>query len=309
MRLNHWHCELFLMCIVWLSSGANPGVLCADPPHTEAPFDNAQARQHQAAWARHLKTDVEWANSLGMKLVVIPPGKFTMGSQESEEIRDDNEDQVQVTLTHSFWLGKHEVRQSEWQQIMGTQPWQGAENGRDGDQYPATSVTWEDAREFCRKLTHRERHAGRLASGWVYELPTEAQWEYACRAGTTTAYSFGANDADLGDFAWFERNAQAIDEKYAHQPGQKKPNPWGLHDMHGNVWEWCRDKYSDTLPGGRDPEVTERGSLRVVRGGSWSLNYWFCRSAYRNWMSPDFELTNLGFRVAVVRAETVKPEP
>lgn len=309
MRLDKTICSRTIVCACLLTLVFRQGVLRADPPHAEMPFDGAQAKKHQEDWARHVKTEVEWANSIGMKLVLIPPGRFTMGSPQEENVRDDNEDQVQVTLSHSYWMGKHETTQGEWHKIMGTRPWREVKDGKIGDHYPATSVTWDDAREFCRKLTHRERQAGRLIAGWIYELPTEAQWEYACRAGTTTPFSFGSDDRNLGEYAWFEKNAFEAGEKYAHAVGQKKPNPWGLHDIHGNVWEWCRDRYADALPGGRDPEVTERGFLRVVRGGGWGLNHWFCRSAYRNWMSPDFELANLGFRVVLVRAHTVKPEP
>ena len=138
---------------------------------------------------------------------------------------------------------------------------------------------------------------------WEYRLPTEAQWEYACRAGTTTKYSFGDDASKLGDYAWFVDNAKNTDEAYAREVGQKLPNAWNLHDMHGNLWEWCVDWYQSDLPGGRDPEVAEEGSssARVDRGGSWRVSAEVCESAYRDFSSPDFRYFNLGFRVAAVQ--------
>ena len=157
---------------------------------------------------------------------------------------------------------------------------------------PATFVSWEDAVDFCRKLTEQEHQSGRLPETWEYRLPTEAQWEYACRAGTTSRYSFGEEESELDHYAWFDENAWDQDEQYAHPVGRKQPNPWGLFDMHGNVWEWCRDWYADKLPGGRDPEVTRKGSYRVFRGGCWYFSAGFCRSANRSRGSPSFR----GFR-------------
>jgi formylglycine-generating enzyme required for sulfatase activity len=155
-----------------------------------------------------------------------------------------------------------------------TKPW--VEHGntdlyRAGASYPAVYINHTDAMAFCEKLTELERAAGRLPVGWSYTLPTEAQWEYAGRAGTKTKYSLGDDDATLGDYAWFDKNAYDIDEAYAHLVGKKKPNPWKLRDMHGNVWEWCsdwKDKDYKTSPG-RDPRGPVEGSHRVFRGGSW----------------------------------------
>ncbi|MFV0443280.1 MAG: formylglycine-generating enzyme family protein [Planctomycetaceae bacterium] len=150
-----------------------------------------------------------------------------------------------------------------------------------------TYVSWEDASEFCRKLTASERAAGRLPSGWSYTLPTEAQWEYACRAGTTGPYN-GDGTGVLSDYAWYDSNADDVGEKYAHPVGQKKANRWGLLDMHGNVWEWCQDWYGEKLPGGRDPLLSSGGSYRVYRGGSWDYSAWGCRSANRGGLGPSW---------------------
>ena len=193
------------------------------------------------------------SNGLNTPLVWIPPGDFTMGSPKDEKDRSDDENQVQVTLTKGFWLGQHEVTQAEWQRVMQTTPWSGNEDVKEGDDYPATFVSWDDAMKFCEKLTEQERSAGRLPSDWQYTLPTEAQWEYACRAGTKSRFSFGDDESDLGEYAWYGKNAGDIGEKYAHRVAQKKANPWGLYDMHGNVWEWCRDVYAYELPGRRRP--------------------------------------------------------
>ena len=164
-----------------------------------------------------------------------------MGSPKDETNRFDDEEQVAVTLTQPFGLGKYEVTQGQWKSVMGTEPWEGQSSVQIGEDNPATYVSWDDATEFCKKLTQRE------STGEEYRLPTEAEWEYACRAGTTTAYSFGDDEKQLGEYAWFNGNALDVDEKYAHAVGLKKPNPWGLHDMHGNVAEWCSDWYDEKL--------------------------------------------------------------
>ena len=234
-----------------------------------------------------------------------PPGSFKMGSPTTEADRSTNENQTDVTLSHGFWMQQHEVTQGLWKSVMNSEPW--VEDGdedyyRSGPEYPAVCVWWDDALEFCKRLTTAERSAGRLAAEEQYTLPTEAQWEYACRAGTKTTYSFGNDASQLGDYAWYDANARDIGEKYAHIIGQKRANPWKLHDMHGNVCEMCQDLYEDTLPGGRDPLVqSSKGAdraNRVSRGGSWNFNPARVRSAYRSRSTSDYGYFFLGFRLA-----------
>jgi len=212
-------------------------------------------------------------------------GYFRMGEGEG----------VSVTLTKPFELGKTEVTQGQWKSVMGTEPWLNQFGVQIGEDNPATYVDWNDATAFCQKLTVIEHKTGKLKADEEYRLPTEAQWEYACRAGTTTTYSFGDDESKLGEYAWLDE-----DEKYAHKVGMKKPNPWGLHDMHGNVFEWCEDWYAEKLSGGTDPVVTEEGSYRVIRGGSWDNNASNCRSANRSYYYPASRSNCLGFRIVRV---------
>ena len=241
-------------------------------------------------------------NSIGMVLVPIPAGEFMMGSrlpaaEVAKRFNDDAEffknehPRHRVTLTKSFHLGRTEVTQGQWEAVMGTTPWKGKPFFKEGDDYPATYVSWEDAVEFCRKLSETE--------GVEYRLPMDAEWEYACRAGTTTAYSFGDDESQLDEYAWIKENTYNVGgEAYAHTVGQKKPNPWGLYDMHGNVWEWCQD-WSGEYPSGdvTDPAGPDSGSDRVIRGSGWGLNAWHCRSAIRYRGSPSNRGDSLGFRV------------
>ena len=192
-------------------------------------------------------------------------------------------------------MGKYEVTQSEWKQLMATEPWKGQDSAKEGADFPATFISWDAATDFCRELTVQEREAGRLSIDWNYVLPTEAQWEHACRAGTDSKFGFGDDESNLGECAWFKDNS----ENCAHQVGQKLPNAWGLHDMHGNALEWCRDVYLEMLPGGVDPEVTSGSLYRVYRGGGWFIDAPGCRSAFRLWDSPSDQSLGYGFRVAL----------
>ena len=191
-------------------------------------------------------------NSLGMQMLWCPPGVFTMGSPEDEEGRYEDETQVQVQITKGFWMARTLVTQGQWQSLMGANPsyFQGAK-------LPVEQVSWEDAQDFIIKLNDMEN----LPSGYHYALPTEAQWEYACRAGEKGPYSGGS----LDEVAWYDETSGSK----THEVGQKKANAWGLYDMHGNVSEWCADWYEDTLKGGTDPTGPSSGGLRVFRGGSW----------------------------------------
>ncbi len=249
----------------------------------------------------------------GIKFRWCPAGTFFMGSPATETGHNANEDTVQVTLTSGFWLGETEVTQGQWKSLMQSEPWKGKQYVKEGPDYAASYISHGDAgngeleadsaSQFCRRLTEQERKAGRLPVGWKYALPTEAQWEYSCRAGTATKYSFGDNDESLNDYAWWGAwagDGNAKTEQYAHLVGLKLPNAWGMRDMHGNVWEWCGDRYGEKLSGGRDPSGPYRGSHRVFRGGGWSDYASYCRSAYRNRNSPVSRGSNLGFRVAAV---------
>ncbi|HNQ90577.1 MAG TPA: formylglycine-generating enzyme family protein [Verrucomicrobiota bacterium] len=237
-------------------------------------------------------------------MVWIPPGTFTMGSPPSERNRySDEGPQTVVTISKGFWLGKYEVTQREYAWVMGNNP-----SRFTGDlDRPVEQVTWYEAVEYCNRLTAQERAAGRLPVGYEYRLPTEAQWEYACRAGTTTRYSFGDAlecDDECGacpvadQYMWWCGNSG----DQTHRVGQKLPNPWGLYDMHGNVWEWCADWLQDSLPGGSvtDPTGPSSGSDRVARGGSWYYNGRSCRSANRYDGWPESGIGNLGVRAALV---------
>ncbi len=244
-------------------------------------------------------------NTLEMKLVWCPKGSFKMGSPNGEAGRTDDENQVYVTLTNGFWLGQTSVTQQQWNTVMTSNrsPWRGKPNVKEGDDYPARCVSALDADAFLNQLNDHERTAGRLPSGWHYALPTEAQREYATRAGTTETYSFGDTDTRLSEYGWwggFWGVGNCTTEQYVHQVGQKKPNPWGLYDMHGNVFEWCRDMHAHRLPGGTDPLVSA-GSNRVFRGGSWGSDARDCRSASRCFNGPSDRDLNVGFRVVLER--------
>jgi len=250
------------------------------------------------------KVGLAVVNSLGMTLIPIPAGEFQMGSGEADVWgRNREKPRHKVTMSRAFYLGATEVTQQQWQALMSTAPWKGKSKNRSADNDPATFVSWDDAVRFCRKLTFRE--------GALYRLPTEAEWEYACRAGTTTAFSFGHADLNLAEYGWFHPNSLLRVQPVA----QRIPNPWGLYDLHGNVWEWCSDGYAD---GYRDWPVsdpkgprTRQGADRVVRGGSWFSGVRFCRSASRRRQAQSTASDSLGFRVVrVIGATTsVAPDP
>jgi serine/threonine protein kinase/formylglycine-generating enzyme required for sulfatase activity len=231
-------------------------------------------------------------NGLKTILVWIPPGEFTMGSADDDRFHRANEKQVKVSLSRGFWLGQHEVTQADWQKVMQTTPWIGNPSVHVGDNYPATLVSWRDAATFCEKLTNQERSAERLPAGWQYTLPTEAEWEYACRAGSTSRFSFGDDQRDIAGYAWKKG------DDFAHPVGQKRPNSWALYDMHGNVSEWCRDWFTLSAAGGSDPRGPSQGARRVYRGGNWQHVARSCRSAVRDEGDPSLRNDWLGFRVA-----------
>ncbi len=227
-------------------------------------------------------------NSIEMKLVLIHRGSFTMGSPVDEVGRMPIETSHEVTLSKSYYLGVYEVTQGEYEKVMGSNPstFNGARN-------PVETVSWNDAVSFCRKLSEipEEKAAGR-----EYRLPTEAEWEYACRTTSTTSYSFGETAESLGDSGWIKENAG----NKTHPVGEKKPNRWGLYDMHGNVSEWSQDWFGDyPLDASTDPQGSNGGKYRVDRGGSWDAVAENCRSAFRGISDPPLRTSSFGFRVAL----------
>jgi formylglycine-generating enzyme required for sulfatase activity len=224
-------------------------------------------------------------NSVGMTLRLIPAGTFQMGSPEVEKGRFDNERQHQVFLSRPFYLQTTPVTQGQWLAVMGNNP---ARFKKGGPECPVEGVSWNDAKEFISRLNEMEKTD-------TYRLPTEAEWEYACRAGTTTRFGCGDEEAKLQDYVWYGENSGGK----THPVGQKEPNTWGLHDMHGNVWEWCQDWYGEYPPRPViDPPGPETGEYRMLRGGSWYDLAWFLRSAVRSFRYPDFRSGGIGFRVA-----------
>jgi len=230
------------------------------------------------------------SNSLGMTFVSISAGTFMMGSPEDEPGRD-NETQHQVTLTQGYYMQTTEVTQGQWEEVMGSNP---SYCNRCGSDCPVENVSWDDAQEFINKLNQKGEG--------TYMLPTEAQWEYVARAGSTTAFANGeitepyGNDPNLDAMGWYWNNSSNT----THPVAQKTPNAWGLYDMHGNVWEWCQDWWGDyNSEAVTDPEGPLSGSYRVFRGGSWYFNAQFCRSALRSYDSPGNWYYDVGFRLVL----------
>jgi formylglycine-generating enzyme required for sulfatase activity len=229
-------------------------------------------------------------------MIWLPPGEFALGSPPNEKDRDlDEGPRTRVTIAQGFWIGRHEVTQGEFLALMARNPSQYS-----GDaSLPVEKVSWHEAMDFCQTLTQRELAAGHLTPDWTYRLPTEAEWEYACRAGTSTRFSHGddENYAGLREVAWFSQNADSA----THPVETRRPNPWGLHDMHGNVLEWCLDEWCGTFPGGAitNTPVSPAGTLRVARGGSWLYDARHARSANRDSYGVLLRCSDLGFRVVL----------
>ena len=239
--------------------------------------------------------------SISMDMIFCPPGTFTMGSPSNETGRGGDETQHQVTLSHGFYLGKHEVTQAQYQTIMNGNPsgLNADPSQFKGSNRPVEKVSWNDAQIFLTRLNEMEQTAGRLPTGWKYVLPTEAQWEYACRAGTTTAYSWGNDiNSSRANYNWDGGATSGNDFKQTRDVGQYAANPWGFFDMQGNVWEWVSDWKANYLIGAQtDPEGPASGSDRFLRGGSWYDDGALLRSAKRNNNTPSNRNNNLGFRV------------
>jgi formylglycine-generating enzyme required for sulfatase activity len=274
------------------------------PPLAVAPFDEPAAKQYQERWAKYLHVPVVLSNSIGMKLVLIPPGEYMMGSPKElideilrtpglpdwyHEHLPGEMPQHKVRITRPFWLGLTAVTQQEYQHVMGVNP-----SKFQGDaQRPAEQISWDQAVDFCRRLSELP---GEKAARRAYALPTEAQWEYACRAGTTGRWISG-DGPGLEELAWFKNNSGDI----THPVRTKKANAWGLYDMHGNVWQWCQD-YFDVgyyaVSPADDPPGPATGTYRVYRGGSWANNGGNVRSAYRYRDNAIGRYPDLGLRVA-----------
>ncbi len=243
-----------------------------------------------------------FTNGVGMKMILIPAGTFLMGARDDEADRmADQRPQHLVRITRPFYLSAHPITQEQFERMMGTNPSRFAGTGRyknrviglDTTALPVENVTWDEAAAFCQRLTELpdEQRVGR-----IYQLPTEAEWEYACRAGTTARFCFGDNAAELGGYAWYCENSNGI----PHPVGQKKPNVFGLYDMHGNVWEWCADHYDENYYRNspqEDPPGPASGHGRVLRGGSWNFSAATCRAALRDHDAAGNRSDNNGFRV------------
>jgi sulfatase modifying factor 1 len=263
-------------------------------------------------------TNLPPANPDPAKLAWIPPGTFIMGSPSTEAGRYLDETQHTVTLSKGFYMGMYLVTQQDYLAVISNNPsYFSSSNYYSEDlSRPVEQVSWNEAKAYCTQLTQQEQAAGRLPAGWVYRLPTEGEWEYACRAGTTRAFSFGNAIYDgMADFnSHYEYDAGIGDIPDANPSGyvgmtlavgSYPPNPWGLFDTHGNVWEWCLDWYGGDYPAGdaTDPQGSVSGSNRVFRGGAWSYVGRYCRSDVRNSAGPDTRRSSIGFRLVLAPSQ------
>ena len=237
---------------------------------------------------------VELGDGVVMEFAYIPPGTFAMGAAPGEKgpLDDSEAPQHQVEISRGFYLAKYELTQAQWRAVVGTQPWRRRQYAKEGAQYPATYISWIEAEHFIQRLNKK---AGKA----LYRFPTEAEWEYACRAGTTTRWSSGDDEQVLADYAWISGNSWAVGEKYPHAVGQKAPNAWGLYDMHGNVWEWVAN-WEEPYGAEKqiDPQGPVMGERRVGRGGSFGTLGLGGRSASRFFSPPDARSPDVGVRIA-----------
>jgi formylglycine-generating enzyme required for sulfatase activity len=224
---------------------------------------------------------------MGMEFVLIPPGVFDMGSPQDQKFRDEDEGPVHsVKIDTAFYMSNYEITQKQWRSLMGTAP-----SYFKGDNLPVEQVSWNDTQEFIKKLNMND-------SSHIYRLPSEAEWEYAAGAGNKTIYYFGDNESELGDYAWYDMNSR----QQTHEVGKKKPNKWGLYDMHGNVWEWVQDVYHDNYEGApADGSAWEgNASHRIIRGGSFDYYYGHLSLTSRNDRAPDYRHFDTGFRLVMM---------
>ena len=274
---------IVVLCVVLLGAGAfwlstsEPLVDALGRPDTDRSGSSAPTIADVPASAAP-KPGKSLTNSIGMEFVRIEAGEFIMGSPADEEARERHERQHRVKLAKGFHMGVYEVTQAQWQTVMGNNP-----SHFKGDNLPVEQVSWDDAMAFCQKLSERE--------GKKYRLPTEAEWECACRAGTTTPFNtgqtIGPDQANYDGEFTYGKGVKGINRKATTAGGSFQPNPWGLYDMHGNVWEWCQDKYGGAK------------AFRVLRGGSWYDPPKYCRSASRCRFAPVYRFALIGFRVAM----------
>jgi formylglycine-generating enzyme required for sulfatase activity len=301
MRVRNAIVAIVLASLAACDRGRQPetratNAAAADAASVADPFDGAKAGEERTI--------------AGMRWCWCPAGRFVMGSPKDEAERRPGEDQVTVRLTHGFWMSKHETTQGDWRRLVGDFP--APTIAGQGDDYPVHSVNYADTRRFCEALTASARASGALPTSWTVRLPTEAQWEYACRAGTTTATSFGpslsSTQANFLGEKPYGGGAPGPSLGHATPVGSYPANPWGLHDVHGNIYEWVRDWYHARLPGGDDPDLSEvpgtpseHGTRsRSRRGGAFTDVGWPLRCAFRLRFEPERRSDHIGFRAAVV---------
>jgi formylglycine-generating enzyme required for sulfatase activity len=251
------------------------------------------ATEQKVAEEAAIRARAPITNTIEMTFNRIPAGSFLMGSPASGVVAGTKDEyQHKVTITKNYYMQTTQVTQVQWRALMGTDPWTRKGGVPFQPNHAATHINWSEAVAYCEALSQKE--------GKTYRLPTEAEWEYACRAGTNTTWSFGNDEKVLGDYAWYRENADDIGARYAHQVGLKKPNAFGLYDMHGNVFEWCHDNYGEDYykqSPEKDPQGPWGFSSQILRGGSWSSNSRDARSATRNRYSGDRRDSTFGFRV------------
>ena len=245
-------------------------------------------------------------NGFGMQFRLILEGDFMMGSRHSAEniskeflgmepsggVFADEHPLHRVHISRSFYMQTTEVTQAQWFAVMQKRPWSGRSEAREADDAPVSYVSWSQAVQFCERLSEKENA--------TYRLPTEAEWEYCCRAGSETIFSFGNSAEELTEYAWMNEKVPENVKEFPQDVGLKQPNSWGLHDMHGNVSEWCGDRYDPDYYSdcpAMDPQGSNVGNLRVIRGGAWNLRPYSMRSARRSAAAPEKRFRFLGFRI------------
>lgn len=284
---------VFLFFVVpFIGCSATEPAVPATPAATASPTVSSPA-QTDAGSATELKASesIDLGDGVKLELVLIHAGSFQMGSNQNDY---DESPAHRVTLSRPYYLGKYEITQEQWEKVMGENP-----SHFKGANLPVENVSWEDCQRFVAALQKK--------TGRRFALPTEAQWEYACRAGTTTSYSFGDDESQLENYAWFASNS----ELKTHPVGRKKPNPWGLYDMHGNVFEWCADWYVESYPKEDvvDPVGPTTGDRRAIRGGAWLYVSDNLRSADRGFSPPEYRVDEYGLRCVMLIGDASPEKP